>query len=87
MAMKSHKPSDNAVKCREAVLAAIQPFKQHLSGMEVLAVLAYTVGQAIALQDQKTITKEMIWELVGANIEACNAMTIDELAGQAAGSA
>ncbi len=87
MNMKSQKPSEAAIKCREAVIAAIQPFKHDLTGMEILAVLAYSVGQVIAMQDQRTVTHEMIWELVGANIEAGNAMVIDELAGKAEGSA
>lgn len=87
MKMKSHLPSQTAVKCREAVMAAIQPFKHELSALEVLAILAYSVGQAIAMQDQRTVTKEMIWELVGANIEAGNAMVIEELIENSEGSA
>jgi hypothetical protein len=87
MAMKSQKPSEAAVKCREAVIAAIQPFNHELSGMEILAVLAYSVGQAIAMQDQRTVTHEMIWNLVGANIEAGNAMVINELAENCEGTA
>lgn len=87
MKMKSQKPSDAAVKCREAVIAAIQPFKEQLTGMEILAILAYTVGQTIAMQDQRTVTHDMIWELVGANIEAGNAYVINELAGKSEGTA
>lgn len=87
MGTKSQKPSPAAVKCREAVVAAIQPFKHEMSGMEILAILAYTVGQAIAMQDQKTVTHEMIWELIGSNIEAGNAAVIEELVGKSAGSA
>lgn len=87
MKMKSQKPSEAAVKCREAVIDAIQPFKHELSGMEILAVLAYSVGQAIAMQDQRTVTHDMIWELVGANIEAGNAIVIDELAENSKGTA
>lgn len=87
MKMKSQPPSKAAVECREAVIAAIQPFKERLSGMEILAIMAYTVGQTIAMQDQKTVTHEMIWELVGSNIEAGNAHVINELAGKSEGSA
>jgi hypothetical protein len=87
MGMKSQTPSKAAVECREAVIAAIQRFKHKLSGMEILAILSYTVGQTIAMQDQRTITHEMIWELVGANIEAGNAAVINELAGKSEGSA
>ena len=87
MKMKSQAPSTAAVQCREAVVAAIQPFKHQLSGMEILAILAYTVGQAIAMQDQKTVTREMIWELIGANIEAGNAHVISELEDKSEGSA
>ena len=87
MGIRSQKPSRIAVECREAVIAAIQPFKHGLSSMEILAVLSYTVGQTIAMQDQRTITHEMIWELVGANIEAGNAAVINDLAGKSEGSA
>lgn len=87
MGTKSVAPSAAAVKCRAAVLAAIQPFKEQLTGMEILAILAYTVGQTIALQDQKTVTHAMIWELIGANIEAGNAMVIGELLEKSEGSA
>lgn len=87
MGIKSQKPSKVAVECREAVVAAIQTFKHDLSGLEILAVLSYTVGQAIAMQDQRTVTHEMIWELVGANIEAGNAAVIDELAEKSEGTA
>ena len=87
MKMKSQAPSKAAVGCREAVIAAIQPFKHDLSGMEILAVLAYTVGQTIAMQEQRTVTHDMIWDLVGANIEAGNAAVIKELAEKAEGTA
>lgn len=87
MKTKSQKPSDAAVKCREAVIAAIQPFKHNLSGMEILAILSYTVGQAIAMQDQRSVTNDMIWKLVGENIEAGNAYVISELSEKSEGSA
>ena len=87
MKMKSQAPSKVAVECREAILAAMQPFKHQLSGMEIVAILSYTLGQCIAMQDQRTVTKEMIWELVGANIEQGNAMVIDELAEKSEGTA
>ena len=87
MGMKSQQPSKAAIECRKAVTAAILPFKEQLSGLEVLAILSYTVGQAIAMQDQRTVTKEMIWELVGANIEAGNAQAITELLEKSEGSA
>lgn len=87
MKMKSQLPSKVAVECRETILAAMQPFKHQLSGMEIVAILSYTLGQCIAMQDQRTVTKEMIWELVGANIEKGNAMVIDELAEKSEGNA
>lgn len=79
MKMKSTMPSDVAIKAREAVISAIQPFKNDLSALEILAILSYSVGQAIAMQDQRVVTHEMIWKLVGANIEAGNAQVISEL--------
>ena len=87
MKMKSQTPSKIAVECREAVIAAIQPFKEQLSGMEILAILAYTIGQTIAFQDQRTVTREMALELLIVNIEAGNAQVISELAEKSEGTA
>lgn len=87
MKMKSHQPSLKAIECRKAVLAVIGTFKDQLSALEILAILSYTVGQTVAMQDQNTVTHEMIWDLVGENIEAGNAMVINELAGKTEGSA
>lgn len=87
MKMKSQIPSQTSVRCREAVIAAIQPFKTQLTGEEILAILAYTVGQAIALQDQRTMTTEGVWQLIGSNIEAGNAHIISELTEKSEGTA
>jgi hypothetical protein len=87
MKTKSQEPSEVAVKCRQAVLDAIGPFREHLAGTEILAILSYTVGQVIAMQDQRNVTMEMLWKLVGANIEAGNAQIINSLARESEGSA
>lgn len=87
MKTKSVMPSLTSIKCREAVLAAIQPFKNDLSGWEILAILSYTVGQVAALQDQRTVTREMIGKLIADNIEAGNTFVVEDLAKKSEGNA
>ncbi len=56
--------------------------KRHLkpdTPERALAVAAQVVGQIIAMQDQRTMTHEMIWRIVGANIEEGNAAVFASL--------
>ena len=62
----------NAVKIKVIQAARAELDKGDISAMEVLAVLAYCVGQCIALQDMTKVTSEMAMELVAQNIEAGN---------------
>ena len=54
---------------------------------ELLAVAAYTVGQLIALQDQRTTTPDMAMEIVARNIELGNSEAIKQSLGSPAGAA
>jgi hypothetical protein len=47
-----------------------------LSGMELLGLMAFMTGSAMAFQDQRKVTAEMCWELIAANIEAGNAQAM-----------
>lgn len=85
MSFKTEKPSEKVMKCREAVLKSLDPFKAELSGIEILAIISYTVGQVIAMQDQRTISPAMALDLVSLNIEAGNRDAIDSVANQVAG--
>lgn len=80
-------PSPAAVAAREAVLDAIKPFQDALSGQEMLAIMAYTLGQLLAFQDQRTMTPDMGLEIIGKNIEKGNADAIEATLGNPQGRA
>ncbi len=70
--MKSKLPSPRHMAMRDDLIAVIRKHDDAMSAADILAVAAYTVGQIIALQDQRTMTPAMALEIVGANIEAGN---------------
>lgn len=78
-ALRSVPPSPEVVACRDAVMDALRAHAEALTGPEILAVLAYSVGQCIAVQDQRTMTSEQAIELVQRNIAAGNLDTIAQL--------
>ncbi len=84
--MKSRLPTRAKQHARRAMLAALKPFADELGNDTMLAVLAYTVGQLIALQDQRKMTAEMAMATVSANIEQGNrdaiAATLGAVRGQ-----
>ncbi len=55
--------------------------KGEMTSMEILAVMAYSTGSCIALQDQRKVTPELALEIVAKNIEAGNRVAIQELDG------
>lgn len=77
--IKSIAPSPGAKEFMVAIKATLAQFKDSLSAIEMLAVSAHLVGTIIALQDQRTVTKEMALELVASNIEAGNAEVLESL--------
>jgi hypothetical protein len=60
---------------------------RHLKADEMLAVAANMVGKLIALQDQRTMTREEAIILVMRNIEEGNAQAAAEVSGPSAGTA
>ena len=77
--MKRIEPTAADRALRDDIMALI---KRHLTPdtpERVLAIAAQVVGQCIALQDQRTMTSEMVWRIVGDNIEAGNLGVIDSL--------
>ena len=71
---KSVEPTEKQKAARLAMIEALKSFD--LPPMEMLAVMAYTTGQLIAMQDQRKVTPDMAMELVATNIEAGNAHAI-----------
>lgn len=51
-----------------------------ISGPDMLALLAFITGSAIAMQDSKVMTSELCLKLVSNNIEAGNAAAIAQVA-------
>lgn len=54
------------------MLAVIRTEAATMDASEILAIAAYTVGQLIALQDQRKMTPQMALAIVSDNIEAGN---------------
>lgn len=78
-------PEDEAA--RLAVIAAMKPWADQLGAQRMLAVLAYTVGQLVAMQDQRRVTPAQAMDVVAENIELGNADFIRHALGLAKGSA
>ena len=72
MKTKLTAPTPHHQAMRDDLIAVMRKHGAHLRSDEVLALAAYTVGQLIALQDQRTMTPAMAMELVASNIEAGN---------------
>lgn len=65
---------------RNALLAALRPFADEIGPQGMLAILAYTLGQMIALQNQRGMSPEVAMEIVRLNIECGNNAVIANLA-------
>lgn len=83
--MKRHEPTAAEIAARSAVLAAIKPHADEIGADRMLAVLAYTVGQMLALQDQRTMTVAMAMALISQNIEMGNLHAIEARLGRTEG--
>ena len=77
--MRLQKPSPAMIAARDAVLAAMKPYADALGAEGLLAVLSYTVGQTIALQDQTAMTPDRAMLIVSSNIEQGNQDVIASL--------
>ena len=87
MKTKSVPATPEMKAAREAVLEALKPHQEKLDALEILALLAHTLGQVVAFQDQHKVTREMALEIIIANIEAGNAEVLDSLRHNSEGSA
>jgi len=80
MTMKTFQPSDADQRLHTDIANLIA---RHLTPESkpdrVLAIAAQVVGQALALQDQRKMTKEMALDLIMANIEMGNQGVIARL--------
>lgn len=64
---------------RDDAIALLKKHAGHLDARDVLALSAHLVGQIIAMQDQRTMTRAAALQIVTANIEKGNAEVIGNL--------
>lgn len=79
MKMKMVKPPKRIVRARMKILDATRTVAGDLSSEELLAVLSYTVGQCLALQDQRSMTPEQGIALIQHNIQQGNLDAIQNI--------
>lgn len=72
---------------RDAMIATMREHGTELPAEELLAVAAHFVGQLIALQDQRTMTRELAMQIVSNNIEQGNMEVIAGLITKSDGTA
>ena len=58
-----------------------------VNAMEMLAIASNMVGKLVALQDQRTVTRELALEIVSRNVEEGNRQAIEQLMSRTEGSA
>jgi hypothetical protein len=83
--MKQVAPSEDAKAARMAMLKVLEGYRDRLTPPEQLAILSYTIGQMIALQDQRSMTGEQAMMLVSQNITQGNEDAIEFILGKPAG--
>lgn len=72
-------PTEKHKEFRDELIAVLRRHGSELDASEMLAIVAYLVGQLVAMQDQRRVTSKMVMELVSANIEAGNREAIDSI--------
>lgn len=88
MRTKKVKPPIHVVRARAKLLAVLSEVGKDVTDTELLALLSYTVGQCLALQDQRSLTPEQGLDLINQNIQQGNLDAVSNLlTGAPAGSA
>lgn len=87
MALNSTPPSPQVIEARLAMLEALRPFADRLEVIEIVAVLSQTVGQFVAMLDQRQFTPAQAMQVVEENLAAGNAAQIEQVIGTPRGSA
>ena len=81
------KPTEKHQAFRNDLIVLLNKHAGDLDAKEMLAISAHLVGQIIAMQDQRTITRSIALEIVTRNIEAGNMQAMAAINGEPAGSA
>lgn len=72
---------------RDAMLEALRPHAVTMDPIELVAAIAQTLGQMVALLDQRVHTVDAVMDLVLENIAAGNETMIEQQLGETRGSA
>ena len=72
-------PSPRVVASRDKIIDMLRRDFADVPAHELLAMVSYTVGQLVALQDQRRFTPEMAMKIVADNLEAGNQSVIENL--------
>ena len=86
MRVTVHQPTAAHRAFRDDTIMLLKKHAGNLDAKEMLALAAHLVGQIIAMQDQRTVSREIALEIVTRNIEVGNAEVLSEL-GKSAGAA
>lgn len=86
MGLKSRPPSAAVEAARAEVLEVLRRH-QPMEPIEMVAVLAQTLGQMLALLDQRQFTPAQALHVVDENLAAGNAAQIEQVIGTPRGSA
>ncbi len=86
MGLKSRPPSAAVAAARAEVLEVLRRH-QPMEPIEMVAVLAQTLGQMLALLDQRQFTPAQAMQVVEENLVAGNAAMLDKVFGSTGGSA
>lgn len=87
MGMNSRSPSPVVIEARLAMLEALRPLADRLEVIEIVAVLSQTVGQFVAMLDQRQFSVAQAMHVVEENLAAGNAAQIEQVIGTPRGSA
>lgn len=61
--------------------------EHNVTAVELLAIACNMVGKLIAMQDQRTMSRDRAMRILAVNVEVGNRQVIDELRNKTAGSA
>ena len=83
--MKTISPSIDLDKFRIDLLALMDRYAGALPSDQILAMSAIACGQILAMQDQRTMTKDMAIDIVMRNIELGNQQMVAGLMNSVSG--
>lgn len=77
--MRVQKPTPAHRAFRDDALALLRKHAGHLDATDMLALSAHMVGQIVAMQDQRKVTRDMALQVIMDNIEQGNREVLDGL--------